>query len=170
MRGLTVIAAAAALSLVACGDGGGGGGGGGGGDGGAPGGGDVDTCELLTTDEVEAAVGNPVNDATPDIANSCQWDSDDPDERSVSVHLLAVPDRQFCVDALATDSQYDEAEGFGDPAFTSYNPSAGGLADVVVCAAGQFQLIVVGGLSETGTETELRTAAEDLAGTAFDRL
>jgi len=174
MRRVLVLGALAALGLVACG---------GGDDDGenteatgnadaGPGGDvDVDVCELLTTAEVEDAIGNPTNDGRPDIADSCAWDTDDPDLRNVSVHLLVGASQEQCVSALEGDDQLTAADGFGDPAFTSYNPVSGGLADVVACTEqGQLQVIVNGGLSESGNETALRTAAEDLAGSALARL
>jgi hypothetical protein len=178
MRRALMVGVLAALALAACGgdDGGNGsstatnGGSGNGAD--VPdSSGDVDVCALLTTDEVEAAIGNPVSDARPDIANSCVWDTDDPDLRNVSVHLLTGPTQEQCVAALEGDDQLSEADGFGEPAFTSYNPASGGLADVVACTdQGQLQVIVNGGLSESGNEADLRAAADELAQEALDRL
>ena len=125
---------------------------------------DVDVCTLLTSEEIEAAIDTPVDDGRPDVANSCIWDTDDPEQRSVSVHLLVGPTQEQCVSALEGDTSLTPAGAFADPAFTSYNPAAGGLADVVACTgAGQFQLIVSGGFSETDNEAELRAAAEELA-------
>lgn len=175
MRRLLVIGAMTALTLGACG-------GGDDGDGGSSASGndgngsetpdesgDVDLCELLTTAEIEAAVGNPVEDGTPDVGNACDWGSEN--DISVSVHLLAGPTQDQCVTALEGDAVYAEASGFDAPAFTSYNEVQGGLADVVVCSdQGQFQLIVSGGIDDVADEQHLRTAADELTSTALDRL
>ncbi|HEX6311282.1 MAG TPA: hypothetical protein VF152_06615 [Acidimicrobiia bacterium] len=180
MRRVVLIAALVVLALAACGGDDGDSGSGGNGNGGNGGGtaadtpdvsGDVDVCELLTTDEVEAAIGNEVNDARPDIANSCVWGTDDPEQRSVSVHLLIGPSQDQCVSALEGDADLTETDQFGVPAFTSFNPAVGGLADVVACTdQGQLQVIANGGVSETGNEAELRSAADELAQQALDRL
>ena len=130
----------------------------------------IDLCKLLTRAEVEAAVGNPVEDGAPDLLISCKWDSD-PDDTSVSMHLLRLPNAEICVNALKDDAVYDEQGGFGSPAFSSYNPVLGGLADVVVCTGGgQLQLTVSGGADDTPDEQRLRSTAIDLMKKALARI
>lgn len=145
------------------------------GDDGAPGGdaSDVEMCSLLSTDEIEAAVGNPVEDGRTDIGQSCVWDSD-PNDTSVAVYLNfpSVPEaQQLCLEALQEDDIYTELDGFGAPAYSSYNEAAGGQSDVVVCLEqGQLQMIVTGGLDDEPDETRLRNAAEELAQLALSRM
>jgi hypothetical protein len=174
MRRLLLIGALTALTLAACGGGDGDGGSSSSGDNGnggdAPGaGGDIDLCGLLTTAEIEAAVGNRVEEGTPDVGNACDWGSEN--DISVSVYLLVGATQDQCVAALEGDAAYAEASGFDAPAFSSYNEAAGGLADVVVCTdEGQFQLIVSGGIDDVADEQHLSTAADDLTSTALERL
>ena len=132
---------------------------------------DIDTCTLLTADEVEAAIGVAVNDGAPNLLNTCDWTSGDPDEISVTVALISLPGADLCASALADDDQYSEVTSFDDPAFSSYNPAMGGLADIVVCtSAGQLQVIANGGLDDDPNEEQLRGAAEQLAQIALDRM
>ena len=127
-------------------------------------------CSLLTSDEIEAAVGNPVEDGVQELGTSCIWNSD-PTDTSVSVHLLLLPNADLCVGAISSDPTYVEQDSLGSPAFGSYNEALGGLADLVVCLdAGQFQLIVAGGLDDTADEERLRGAARQLAELALSRL
>ena len=144
----------------------------GGGSGGDPGAdlSEIDACSLLMREEVEAAVGNTVEDGTEDFGISCSWDSE-PEETSVSVHFLLVAG-ELCEQALSTDATYEEKDGFGSPAFTSYNDAGGiGQSDVVVCLEnGQMQLIVTGGFGVEPVEADLRKAAEDLMKMALSRL
>jgi hypothetical protein len=130
----------------------------------------ADMCKLLTRPEIEAAVGNQVEEGAPDIGISCDWDSD-PDDISVSVHLLAAATPQLCENAFKDDAGMKRESGFGAPAFSSYLPASGGSADVVVCtASGQLQLVVTGGLDDTNTEQKLRTAAAELTAKVLSRM
>lgn len=174
MRRVLVIGALTAMTLTACSDGG---------DRGsstskttententdaASSGGDVDVCELLTTAEVAAAVGNPVDDGLPDIGNSCNWYSDD--GFYAGVVLLAGPNQEQCVAALEAADFYTEASGFGERAFTIYGVELGGTAGVVVCIdQGQLEVSVYGD-SDPPDEQRLRTAADELAMTALERV
>jgi hypothetical protein len=137
------------------------------------GGEDIDTCTLLTAAEVEAAIGVAVDEGAPNLLNTCDWSSGDPDEISVTVALRGLPTAvlDVCASALASDDQYSEVAALGDGAFGSYNPVMGGLADVVVCTeAGQLQVIVNGGLDDEPNEEQLRGAAEQLAQIVLERL
>ena len=137
------------------------------------GGGDLsetEVCSLLSSEEVEAAVGNDVEDGREDFGISCVWDSI-PEETSVSVYIQPVLTGEQCEQALSTDTLYAEADGFGAAAFTSYNEVSGGQSDVVVCLEnGQLQLIVTGGIGAEAVEAELRQAAEDLTMLVLSRL
>jgi hypothetical protein len=131
---------------------------------------EVDACSLLTREEVEAAVGNSVEDGAEDFGISCAWDSE-PEVTSVSVYFLLV-DGDLCEQALSDDATYEETDGFGSPAFTSYNDGGGiGQSDVVVCLENaQMQLIVTGGFGVDPVEADLRKAAEDLTQLVLSRL
>jgi hypothetical protein len=178
MRRVLVIGALAALALAACGgddgdsgsspSGNGGNGGNGTADAPSSGGGDVDACELLTTEEVEAAVGNPVADGRADIANSCNWDADTGFYAGTLV--LAAGTKDQCVAALETDDTYTEASDIADGAFTTYNPNVGGTASVTTCTDKGQVTVDVYGYDDPADEQHLRTASEELARQALARL
>jgi hypothetical protein len=178
MKRRLAIGALVALALTSCtgGDGDDGGDGpvvtGGGSENGDDvGSGDVEPCELLTTEEVGAAVGNPVEDGEVDISlATCSWTSD-PNATGASVAFLAFGVPRICADALAADSANEEIESFDDPAFWTFLPTAGGVGSISVCtAAGQLIVTVTGGLNDAADEARVRAATEDLTGKALARL
>lgn len=93
-------------------------------DGGSPAAGDVAACDLLTTDEVEAAVGAPVKEGvarsgepiTGGTFTSCLWQADDPENPVDQAQLYLYSDTAAADSAREDDSQ--EVPGIGDKAFT----------------------------------------------------
>lgn len=83
----------------------------------------VTACDLLTTDEVAAAVGAPVKEGieksgqpiTGGSFTSCQWMSDDPDHPADSASLYLYTNTAAADSAREEDSE--ELEGIGDEAF-----------------------------------------------------
>jgi hypothetical protein len=140
-------------------------------DGGDDGTGDVDPCALLTTEEVEVAVGNPVEDGAADAGlGTCTW-ATDPDATSASAAFLGVGVPQVCADALEADSANEEIEGFDDRAYWSFVPTGGGVGTITACTSeGQLVVTVTGGLDDDTDEAGVRAAAEDLTGRALARL
>jgi hypothetical protein len=87
-------------------------------------GGDVAACDLLTTDEVQAAVGSPVKKGiarsgepiTGGTFTSCLWQSDDPDNPADQAQLFLYSNTDAADSAREDDSQ--DVSGIGDKAFT----------------------------------------------------
>jgi hypothetical protein len=87
-------------------------------------GGDVAACDLLTTDEVAAAVGSPVKEGIPSTGpavtggsfTSCLWQSDDPDNPADTATVTIYPNADAADSAREDDSQ--DVPGIGDQAFT----------------------------------------------------
>ena len=131
--------------------------------------GEVDACALLSAEEIEAAVGNPVEDGQESFGG-CEWTSG-PDETKVSIFIIQAPP-EICREALGADPVQTEVDGFGDPAFLTENPEGFPQASVVVChEIGQVQLIVTAGVDDPGTDQPAITATtQDLARLALDRL
>ena len=134
-------------------------------------GGEIDVCAVLTTDEVESAVGNAVDEGSGDVGpRLCDWTAA-PDDTSVSASLLVGPSVELCVEALEIDPANDRSSSFDDPTFWSYLDILGGIGNVVVCAeAGQLTLTLMAGTDAQPGERELREAGEQLAGRAVARL
>jgi hypothetical protein len=166
VRRMLFTAAAVAFTLPACTDGG---------DGvskaGRGAGGDVQVCELLTREEVTAAVRNPVAEGSDEVGlRLCDWVSLT-DGTSVSASLLVGPDEQLCVDALEVDPANEKVDGFDVPTYWSYLDIQGGFGNIVACTdAGQLTLTVTGSFDGATDEQRLREAAEELAAKAVDRL
>jgi hypothetical protein len=87
-------------------------------------GGDVAACDLLTTDQVAAAVGSPVKEGVPSSGpavtggsfTSCLWQSDDPDNPADTATVTIYPNADAADSAREDDSQ--DVPGIGDKAFT----------------------------------------------------
>ena len=85
---------------------------------------DVAACDLLTTDEVAAAVGSPVKAGVPSSGpavtggsfTSCLWQSDDPDHPADTATVTIYPNADAADSAREDDSQ--DVPGIGDQAFT----------------------------------------------------
>ena len=81
-------------------------------------------CDLLTTDEVAAAVGAPVKAGLPKSGPAstggrfdlCVWLSDDPDEPADTATITLYPNAAAADSAREDDSQ--DVAGIGDKAFT----------------------------------------------------
>ncbi|HEX6311281.1 MAG TPA: DUF3558 family protein [Acidimicrobiia bacterium] len=175
-RRLVVLGVLAALALVACSGGDDGDGAapvvtGGGGNGDDPGSGDVEPCELLSTEEVAAAAGNPVGEGAADIVTAtCSWDAA-PDATTVGVTFLAFGVPRICAEGLAADSANEPVEGFDDPAFWTFVPAGGGTGSLAVCTeGGQLIVTVTAGAGAAVDEAALRATAETLTGHAIARL
>jgi hypothetical protein len=90
----------------------------------APSGEDVAACELLTTDDVAAAVGSPVKEGVPSSGpavtggsfSTCLWQSDDPDNPADTATVTIYPNADAADSAREDDSQ--DVPGIGDKAFT----------------------------------------------------
>jgi hypothetical protein len=86
--------------------------------------GDVAACSVLTTDQVAAAVGSPVNKGTPTSGpavtggrfTSCLWLSADPDNPADTATVTIYPNADAADSAREDDSQ--DVTGIGDRAFS----------------------------------------------------
>jgi hypothetical protein len=86
--------------------------------------GDAAACDLLTTDEVAAAVGSPVKagvaSSGPAVTGgsftTCVWQSDDPDNPADTATVTVYPNADAADSAREDDSQ--DVSGIGDKAFT----------------------------------------------------
>lgn len=93
-------------------------------DAGGDAGGDVAACDLLSSDEVEAAVGSPVKEGIPSSGpavtggsfTSCVWQSADPDNPADTATLTIYPNADAADSAREDDSQ--DLQGIGDKAFS----------------------------------------------------
>ena len=80
-------------------------------------------CELLSTDEVAAAVGSPVKDGIPASGaaitggsfDTCVWRSDDPDNPADTATITIYPNAAAADSVRSDDSE--AVEGIGDEAF-----------------------------------------------------
>ncbi len=134
--------------------------------------GDGEACSLLTVGEIEAEVGNPVEEGVDQLSNICTWASG-AEETGVSVATVDLPDASTCEDVWSADSDYEELDGFDGAAYTSSNATASiPQADVIVCGdPTQLTLSVTGGYGDPESDTAaLQDQAEALAHLAVDRL
>jgi hypothetical protein len=130
--------------------------------------GDVAACDLLSTDEVEAAVGAPVKEGianagqpiTGGIFTSCLWMSDDPDNPADQGQLYIYSNTAAADSAREDDSE--EVPGIGDSAFTV------SFAGVWVTKGEKSFLAQWYALS--GTDDENLPKSEALAKVAADKL
>jgi hypothetical protein len=84
----------------------------------------VVACDLLSSDEVGAAVGTPVKEGIPSYGpavtggsfSTCVWQSDDPDAPGGTATVTVYPNADAADSAREDDAQ--EVEGIGDHAFT----------------------------------------------------
>jgi hypothetical protein len=82
-------------------------------------------CDLLTTDQVAAAVGSPVKPGTPSSGpaltggsfTSCLWLSADPDNPADTATVTIYPNADAADSAREDDSQ--DVAGIGDQAFSA---------------------------------------------------
>jgi hypothetical protein len=87
-------------------------------------GGDLTACDLLSTDEVQAAVGSPVkpgvDSSGPAVTGgsftSCVWQSADPDNPADTATLTIYPNADAADSARESDSQ--DLPDLGDKAFS----------------------------------------------------
>ena len=87
--------------------------------------GDGEACDLLTPDEVAAAVGSPVQEGTassgPAVTggsfSSCVWQSADPDSPADTATVTIYPNADAADSAREADSH--DVEGIGDDAFSA---------------------------------------------------
>jgi hypothetical protein len=85
---------------------------------------DAAACDLLSTDDVTAAVGAPVKEGIatsgPSVAggtfDTCVWQSDDPANPADTATVTIYPNTAAADSARADDSE--DVEGIGDKAFT----------------------------------------------------
>ena len=81
-------------------------------------------CDLLTADEVAAAVGSPVKEGVRDSGpavtggrfSTCVWQSDDPEHPADTATLTIYPNADAADSARSDDAQ--DVTGIGDQAFT----------------------------------------------------
>jgi hypothetical protein len=82
-------------------------------------------CDLLTTEEVAAAVGSPVKQGTPSSGpavtggsfTSCLWQSADPDNPADTAMVTIYPNADAADSAREDDSE--DVAGIGDQAFSA---------------------------------------------------
>jgi hypothetical protein len=127
-------------------------------------GGEIDSCALVTKEEVEAIIGQPVGDpvvTTTELLASCFYTTSDLD--GVSLAVVTYEDEQAAESGfqLAIDiNDYPEVEGIGDRAFDS-RP----IGDITVLK-GKYELSI-DVFASGQDEFEI---AKDLAANAADRL
>jgi len=86
--------------------------------------GDVKACDLLTPDQVEAAVGSPVKDGIPTSGpaitggdfTTCVWQSADPEHPADTATITIYENADAADSVRGEDSQ--DLEGIGDRAFS----------------------------------------------------
>jgi hypothetical protein len=92
-------------------------------------GGAVVACDLLSTDEVAAAVGSPVKEGAattgPSVTGgnftTCVWQSADPDHPADTA-TVTIYENAAAADSVRSDSSQD-LTGIGDSAFSDYAAS-----------------------------------------------
>ena len=85
---------------------------------------DVKACDLLTTGEVEAAVGSPVKEGIPTSGpavtggrfSTCVWQSADPDNPADTA-TITIYENAAAADSVRGEDSHD-LEGIGDKAFS----------------------------------------------------
>ena len=125
-------------------------------------------CDLLSPDEVAAAVGTPVKDGIPNSGqpitggtfSSCLWMSDDPANPADQAQLYLYSNTAAADSAREDDSQ--DVPGIGDSAFTV------SFSGVWVYQGERSFLAQWYSLS--GTDKENLAASEALAKAAADKL
>jgi hypothetical protein len=128
----------------------------------------VSACDLLSTDEVAAAVGAPVKEGiekrgvpvTGGSYTSCQWMSDDPDNPADSAFLWLYTNTAAADSAREDDSQ--DLPGIGDRAFSV------SFAGVWVYEGEQS--LLAQWYTFSGTDEENLPHSEALAQAAVDKL
>ncbi|QIG43943.1 DUF3558 family protein [Nocardioides anomalus] len=128
----------------------------------------VSACDLLTTDEVAAAVGSPVKEGieqsgqpiTGGTFTSCQWMSDDPDNPADAASLYLYTNTAAADSAREDDSQV--LEGIGDQAFS--------VAFAGVWVYEGEQSFLAQWYTFSGTDEENLPTSEALARAAVEKL
>jgi hypothetical protein len=128
----------------------------------------VSACDLLTTDEVRAAVGSPVKAGTPSSGpaitggnfTSCVWQSADPDHPVDTATLTLYPNAAAADSAREDDSH--DVDGIGDRAFS------GSFASIWVYVGDRSFFAQWYALS--GSDEESLPRSEALAQAAVDAL
>jgi hypothetical protein len=131
-------------------------------------GGNVVACDLLTTDEVEAAVDAPVQEGivsygpaiTGGSFSTCLWQSADPDHPGSTATLTIYPNAAAADSAHEDDSQ--DIDGIGDRAFT------GSFASVWVYVGDQS--LFAQWYTFSGADEDNLPASKALAKAAADKL
>ena len=121
-------------------------------------GGTVDVCELLTAEEVEAAVGVEPTTVEGDETGGCVYSGAD---GSLLVLTSYTPTGASAIDALADGDDAEDAPGFGDRAVWSSDILFIGRGDAL------FQIFADENGPASGDD---RAATEELARLALDRL
>ena len=128
---------------------------------------EIDPCSLLTKDEVEAAVGNPVEEGVFDLGG-CDWDSA-PEDSDAHLALIPVLDVSMCTQARAEGSK--DVSGLGVEAWWEFSESPPPGGDVIACPEGWLvQLGLVGGVTTGAEEAPLRAAGEELMAKVLERM
>lgn len=166
--------AALLLAASACG-------GGGGEDGGSPGGEaaakieevltGVDACTLLTRAEIEAAVGNPVEEGVHTVGSHlCNWDTAELEQVSVVLSVWTEPRsvaESMCAEVRGAPAEKQLA-GVAAAANWEFRTSPlGSFADLSACTDRAWLGLSLAG---EGDEATLQRAARELADKALGRL
>ena len=123
-----------------------------------------DPCELLSTEEIEAAVRSPVAEGVGAAGADCHW-TGEPGQPRVSLAL--VPFRQTSACTATRPDGAQEVSGVGAEAWWDFLLAETAVGSVVACPRG-YQVTVT--LSGGTNEASLRAAAEELAAAALGRL
>jgi hypothetical protein len=132
-----------------------------------------DPCSLLTADEINAVVGNPVKPVKRDNTY-CRYTNEDPDKYEVALNYMHNDPLRTCAVLLPKipgnpAGRVEPATGLGDKAAWEWNP-AGSDGSIMVCKGGDVLQVGISLSRGKKSEAEIRALVEPLIRKALARI
>ena len=130
-------------------------------------------CSLLTADEINAVVGNPVNAEKKDNTY-CRYTNEDPDKYEVALNYMHNDPLRTCAVLLPKNpgnpaGRVEPVAGLGDKAAWEWNP-AGSDGAIMVCKGGDVLQVGISLSRGKKSEAEIRALVEPLTRKALARI
>jgi len=130
-------------------------------------------CSLLTADEINTVVGNPVKPESRDNTY-CRYTNEDPDKYEVALNYMHNDPLRTCAELLPKTpgnpaGRVEPVTGLGDKAAWEWNP-AGSDGAIMVCKGGDVLQIGISLSRGKKSEAEIRALVEPLLRKALARI
>lgn len=124
-------------------------------------------CDIVTTDDLVAIVGNALADGVAMMTSMCDWESE-PEDSSVSLLLQSMPTAS-CVAALSEDEKTDR---FGVPATIHYDDlgSIPGAQATACLGPGMVLVTLTGGYGAASDADRYTSEAAEILQLVLTRL